>query len=258
VLGKRGEVAQLAPRLLTLLNYFVEHDGRVLSRDDLIEGIWGHLEAATDDSVNVAVSALRKAIGDDHRPHRVLKAVPRRGYLFESGAWKPLDDEQAAAQIEVAAANAAQPEPLRAVGRQPMRLGLLALVLVALVAVFWLQPWSGREHTPGSGPELAASTGRAVAALPFADMSTTGSQGPFADGLVDRIIHMLTLSPDLDVVARTSSFAFRDSNAGIREIAEKLQVDALLEGSVQHSENNVRVLAQLIDAETEKHIWSRT
>jgi len=253
-----GEVAQLAPRLLTLLNYCVEHDGQVLSRDDLIEGIWGHLEAATDDSVNVAVSALRRAIGDERRPHRVLKAVPRRGYLFESRAWKTLDDEQATAQIEAASASAAQPEPVHAVRRQPVRLGLLALVLAAATALFWFQPWPGREHAAGSGPELAASPGRAVAVLPFADMSTTGSQGPFADGLVDRIIHMLTLSPELDVVARTSSFAFRGGNAGIREIAEKLQVDALLEGSVQHSENNVRVLAQLIDADTEKHIWSRT
>ena len=61
----RGEATQLSPRLLTLLNYFTEHGGRVLSRDDLIEGVWGHLEAATDDSVNVAVSALRRAIGDD-------------------------------------------------------------------------------------------------------------------------------------------------------------------------------------------------
>ncbi len=254
----RGKVVQLSPRLLTLLNYFVEHGSRVLSRDDLIEGVWGHLEAATDDSVNVAVSALRRAIGDDRRPHRVLKAVPRRGYLFESGAWKRLDENQAAALIDTASAAAAQPTPVQAVRRQPVRVGVLALVLAALAAVFWFQPWPGREQTTGTGPELAASTGRAVAVLPFADMSTAGNQGPFADGLVDRIIHMLTLSPNLDVVARTSSFAFRDTSANIAEIAEKLQVDAVLEGSVQHSADTVRVLAQLIDADTEKHIWSRT
>lgn len=260
----RGEVVQLSPRLLTLLNYFVEHGSRVLSRDDLIKGVWGHLEAATDDSVNVAVSALRRAIGDDRRPHRILKAVPRRGYLFESGAWKRLDDAQAAAIIESESESASASASASASGREqrqnrkPAGLGLLALVLAAVVGVLWFQPWQDRDHSPGTGPELAASTGSAVAVLPFMDMSTTGTQGPFADGLVDRIIHMLTLSPELDVVARTSSFAFRDTQASIGEIAEKLQVDAVLEGSVQHSADTIRVLAQLIDADTEKHIWSRT
>ena len=254
----RGETTQLSPRLLTLLNYFVENGSRVLSRDDLIEGVWGHLEAATDDSVNVAVSALRRAIGDGRRPHRVLKAVPRRGYLFESGAWQEVGDQQASAQIASQAVPASGPETAPAASRRPVRVGLLAIVLVAAAGLAWLQPWQGSDHTPGTGAELAASSGRAVAVLPFMDMSTTGNQGPFADGLVDRIIHMLTLSPELDVVARTSSFAFRDTAASIGEIGEKLQVDAVLEGSVQHSADTVRVLAQLIDAKTEKHIWSRT
>jgi len=255
-----GEVIQLSPRLLTLLNYFTEHGSRVLSRDDLIEGVWGHLEAATDDSVNVAVSALRRAIGDDRRPHRVLKAVPRRGYLFESREWTPLDDDQALALIASGSESSPDSAPARPLARtrRPARLSLLVLLLAAILGLAWFQPWQRGDRMSGTGPELAASPGRAVAVLPFSDMSTTGNQGPFADGLVDRIIHMLTLSPELDVVARTSSFAFRDTQASIGEIGEKLQVDAVLEGSVQHSSDTIRVLAQLIDADTEKHIWSRT
>lgn len=254
----RGAITQLSPRLLTLLNHFTEHGGRVLSRDDLIEGVWGHLEAASDDSVNVAVSSLRRAIGDDQRPHRILKAVPRRGYLFESGAWKPLDDEQAAGEIASMVASASTPEALPASRRRPVRFGLLALGLVALLGLAWLQPWHGPDRLPGAEPEAAASTGRGVAVLPFTDMSATGDQGPFADGLVDRILHMLTLSPELDVVARTSSFVFRDRADTIREIGEKLRVDAVLEGSVQLSGESVRVIAQLIDARSDTHIWSRT
>ena len=142
--------------------------------------------------------------------------MPRRGYLFESDAWQELDDEQAAALIASGAAPAAGPEPRPAASRRPVRVGLLALVLAALAGLVWLQPWQGSNRTPGTGQELAASTGRSVAVLPFADMSTAGNQGPFADGLVDRIIHMLARSPKLDVVARTSSFAFRDTDAGIK------------------------------------------
>ncbi|MGK7296598.1 MAG: tetratricopeptide repeat protein [Candidatus Wenzhouxiangella sp. M2_3B_020] len=249
----RGEATQLSPRLLTLLNYLVGHAGKVLSRHELIEGVWGHLEAATDDSVNVAVSSLRRAIGDDRRPHRILKAVPRRGYRFEPEFERLNADEAAERRMTEASG---PPVADAADSRTSIdlfgRAAIIALVLAVAAAVWWLQPWSDND----SG--AVAASGSAVAVLPFADMSVEGNQGPFADGLVDRIIHMLTLSPELDVVARTSSFAFRDSDAGIGEIADRLQVDAVLEGSVQHADDTVRVLAQLIDAETERHIWSRT
>jgi TolB-like protein/tetratricopeptide (TPR) repeat protein len=128
---------------------------------------------------------------------------------------------------------------------------VLAAVLVIAVSLAWLTPWGG------SGSN-SAEIGRAVAVLPFVDMTPDGDHGPFADGLADRIIHMLTLSPDLSVTARTSSFAFRDSQARIGEIGASLGVDVVLEGSVQRADNQVRVLAQLIDAETELHLWSRT
>lgn len=261
-----GEVTQLSPRLLTLLNHFVANSSRVLSRDDLIEAVWGHLEAATDDSVSVAVSSLRRVIGDDRRPHRILKAVPRRGYLFEAGAWQALDDEEAAARIAALASGAESPggSP-RASARNSSRLLVLAvaITLATAAALVWHQSRDRGAAAPAAEASAHSSAqsqspGRAVAVLPFLDTSTDGNQGPFADGLADRIIHMLTSSPELEVVARTSSFAFRDSSESIGEIAEKLQVDAVLEGSVQHSEDTIRVLAQLIDARTEKHIWSRS
>jgi len=61
-------ISTLAPRLLTLLRYLAEHPDSVISRDTLIEAVWGHLEAASDYAVNVAVSSLRQAIGDSRGP----------------------------------------------------------------------------------------------------------------------------------------------------------------------------------------------
>lgn len=249
----RGEATQLSPRLLALLNHLVERAGEVVGRDELIEGVWGHLEAATDDSVNVAVSSLRRAIGDDRRPHRIVKAVPRRGYRF-APEFERLDADEAAERR--AAMSSATSLDAASSSRAVDLFGRAAIAALALVvlaaAAWWFRPWTGNQ------PGTVAPSGRAVAVLPFTDMSVGGNQGPFADGLVDRIIHMLTLSSELDVVARTSSFAFRGTGAGIGEIADKLQVDAVLEGSVQHAGETIRVLAQLIDAETERHIWSRT
>ncbi len=250
------EVSTLSPRLLTLLRYLVEHPDSVIARDTLIEAVWGHLEAATDDSVNVAVSSLRQAVGDNRRPHRVIKAVPRRGYRFESGLVSHLDDVEAAQRLQPAETSNA-PEALPPAGAVPPPRGTLLPVALSLAIIVsagswlaWQQPW---RDVPS-----AAEIGKAVAVLPFVDMTPNGDHGPFADGLADRIIHMLTLSPDLDVTARTSSFAFRDSQARIGEIGRSLGVDVVLEGSVQRADDQVRVLAQLIDADTEMHLWSRT
>jgi TolB-like protein/tetratricopeptide (TPR) repeat protein/DNA-binding winged helix-turn-helix (wHTH) protein len=258
----QGRREQLPPRLVKLLSFFLEHEGQVLSRDELIEGVWGHLDAASDDSVNVAVSSLRRAVGDQRRPYRVLRAVPRRGYVFDGRRVERLDKAQARSRLDIELRKEAGP-PAQGSGRPPRRAAvsfLAAIItiggLTAVLTSGWLEFGPEPKGIDASPPEGAY--GPSVAVLPFLDMSHAGDQGPFADGLVDRIIHMLTLSPDLEVVARTSSFAFRDSQKSIADIARQLEVDAVLEGSVQSSGDTVRVLAQLIDARTEKHIWSRT
>jgi TolB-like protein/DNA-binding winged helix-turn-helix (wHTH) protein/tetratricopeptide (TPR) repeat protein len=248
----------LPPRLLALLHYFIEHPDTVIPRDTLIEAVWGHLEAATDDSINVAVSSLRQAIGDTRRPHRIIKAVPRRGYRFDSSSLRLLDVDEAkalmaqksAATIRTRSTTPPSGNAARTSVLLPAAL-VLAAVLVIAITLARMLPW--RDSAPGR-----ADLGRAVAVLPFVDMTADGDHGPFADGLADRIIHLLTLSPDLDVTARTSSFAFRGSQARINEIAKSLGVDVVLEGSVQRADDQVRVLAQLIDADSEMHLWSRT
>lgn len=251
-----GEEHYLAPRLLALLNYFVAHRGEVLSRDRIIVAVWGHLDAATDDSVNVAVSGLRRELGDTRRPHRVLQAIPRRGYRMvpESIATGPGSD--------TVPANRAAPtrqEPSARLRRSPA--AAIALVLVVMVSGALLL-----HDDRGEGSELSTEVPAAVATpdrpsvvvLPFLDMSPAGDQQFFADGLVDRITHMLAQSPDLEVVARTSAFAFRGEDVSIRDVADRLGVDAVLEGSVQRHDDTVRVLAQMIETGSETHLWSRT
>jgi len=248
----------LAPRLLALLKYFVEHRGDVLGRDQIVESVWGHLDAATDDSVNVAVSSLRRELGDTRRPHAVLTAVPRRGYRLVPESVRSVDAPARTASVESAS-------------RGGFRWAPVALVAVAAIALAWLTSGAFRDSTSdrsGTPPLADAASlptvspdesGRpSVVVLPFLDMSAGGDHQFFADGLVDRITHMLAQSPELEVVARTSAFAFRGSDATIGEVAERLTVDAVLEGSVQRSDDTVRVLAQLIDTENEAHLWSRT
>ncbi|MBY6205480.1 tetratricopeptide repeat protein [Halomonas denitrificans] len=277
-----GQERFLAPRLLALLAYFVEHAGDVLSRDDIIENVWGHLEAASDDSVNVAVSSLRRELGDTRRPHGVIVAVPRRGYRLVpeavsdlAGRPMPVADH---ADSPAEGGTIPPPHPQRARGpRAGVALALAAALALAVAAPFLFdraddvpsgeeiavdarpaEPGGPVAGDPAPASKPAGQTRPSVVVLPFLDMSAGSDHRFFADGLVDRITHMLAQSPELEVVARTSAFAFQGRDVSIREVADRLGVDAVLEGSVQRDGDTVRVLAQLIETGNERHLWSRT
>ena len=94
--------------------------------------------------------------------------------------------------------------------------------------------------------------------LPFLDMSEGQDQGYLSDGVTEEILNHLSQSDSLRVVSRTSSFALRDEQLDVPQIAERLDVAYVLEGSVRKSGDRVRITAQLIDASTNSHLWSRT
>ena len=102
----------------------------------------------------------------------------------------------------------------------------------------------------------AVPSSRALAVMPFVNMSAD-SGDYFSDGLTEQIISVLSRIPELRVAARTSSFALRDMNLDIRAIADTLNVNLVLEGSVRREGNRLRVSAQLIDAKSGYHVWSR-
>jgi serine/threonine-protein kinase len=97
----------------------------------------------------------------------------------------------------------------------------------------------------------------AIAVLPFANLGGQPEDEYFSDGLAEEIINVLAQAPGLRVTARTSAFAFRGERQDIREIARKLSVGTVLEGSVRRAGNRVRVTAQLIDAGDGCHLWSQ-
>ncbi len=97
-----------------------------------------------------------------------------------------------------------------------------------------------------------------IAVLPFVNMSGDKEQDYFADGLSEELINMFTKIPELRVIGRTSSFAFKGKNQDLRDIGDKLGVNYLLEGSVRKSGNKIRITAQLIKAIDGSHLWSKT
>ncbi len=111
-------------------------------------------------------------------------------------------------------------------------------------------------HPAAAGTEKPALVQKSIAVLPFADMTETGDQAWFVDGLAEEILNALARLPELKVTARTSSFQFREPDRDIRVIAGTLGVAHVLEGSVRRIGDRLRITAQLIRAEDGFHLWS--
>lgn len=109
----------------------------------------------------------------------------------------------------------------------------------------------------GDASAIAARP-HSIAVLPFVNMSGDPKQDYFSDGLSEELLNSLVAIPDLQVAARTSSFTFKGKNEDVADIARKLHVGAVLEGSVRKDGNQVRITAQLINASTGFHLWSQT
>ncbi len=159
-------------------------------------------------------------------------------------------------------------EPLSPGGQHRLNLPaivefLFICVLVVTVGYLYVDRLSLQkrlEETEVAGQQTPAIPDaeqyQAIAVLPFADLSEAGDQAWFAEGIAEELLIALSKVEQLAVVARTSSFAFKDSDQTVAEIADILGVQAVLEGSVRRIEDKVRVTAQLIDATSGYQIWS--
>jgi TolB-like protein/lipoprotein NlpI len=149
---------------------------------------------------------------------------------------------------------------------------LIALLLVIGGSLMWLYPHAPAEHAAPamagnvakplavavSTPPVFAPPAHSIAVLPFVNMSADAKQEYFSDGITEELLNSLSRLNDLQVAARTSSFSFKGKDVDVATIARKLNVGAVLEGSVRRAGNTVRITVQLINAVSGFHIWSQT
>jgi TolB-like protein/DNA-binding winged helix-turn-helix (wHTH) protein len=260
----------ISSRALDLLGLLVERQGQLVSKDEIMEAVWPGT-VVEEGNLTVQISALRRILDENREEGSCIQTVPGRGYRFVApvrrvgtaarsqstpssgnGSGRPILDN----------AKLQDPAPLRRIRSTPGRIwraqrgrrgrimaviGALCLVSVAAAGVRWHSPWSGEAR---SVPRLS------IVVLPFTNLGNHPDQEYLVDAITEDLTTDLSRITDSFVISRNTAFTYRKKPADTKQIGRELGVRYVLEGSVQRSGNQVRVNIQLIDAETDAHLWA--
>ena len=242
-----GVPLSLEPKALRLLLYLIQNRGRLVRKQELLDAVWADA-AVTESALTRSIGLLRKTLDDDSREPRYIETVPTAGYRFI--AHVEIAPEFQPAATAVPTPPVPTPAPADSPARRPrLRLGVIGGVcLVFLLAAAWLLV----------SRLLAAPSIHSLAVLPLDNLSGDPTQEYFADGMTDELITELARIPNLRVVSRTSVMADKGSRRTLPDIARRLDVDAIVEGSTVRSGDRIRITAQLIDARSDRHLWAQS
>jgi len=246
VYGKR---VRLERQPLDLLIHLVHRKGQLVTRQEIVDKLWGKdVFVDVDGGINAAIRKIRSALKDDPASPAYLETVVGKGYRFIGEVEIVSDPSAPAAEAKAEPpATTAPPKTTKA------RTAAVAAVIVvaAALAAFGLQRWISRGR---STPPVIHS----IAVLPLENLSADKEQEYFADGMTEELITDLGKISALRVISRTSAMQYKGAKKPLPQIARELNVDAILEGAVLRSGNQVRITAQLIDASTDKHLWAES
>ena len=262
-----GEVRKAGLRIrvqqqpLKLLEILLERPGEIVTREELQSRVWPNENFGDfDQALNIAIGKLRSAFGDSAENPRFIETLPKRGYRFiadvsvvapDSPSRKPGSATEDLSRTNPGTApQVARPAvaPKPRLWTTPTAIAAIALVLGFSLLSLWLL------RSPGRAP-----TGvRSLAVLPLENLSGDASQNYFADGMTDELITDLAQISALRVISRTSIMVYKGARKPLPQIARELNVDAVVEGTILRSGDQVRITAQLIEAATDKHLWSHS
>lgn len=254
ITGPDGVARHLEPKVMDVLVYLASSAGEPVLRDAVLADVWGD-RAVSDEPLTRVIGELRRALNDDARRPTYIETIPKRGYRLVSDVCRldgsPFESEPAEASTALPGAFSSDFFRTAAI----VIIGLLVVGTLSIAYLWPLEPTLPGDPTKDRVTDVSANS---VAILPFADMSEGADYEYFGDGIAEEILNSLANVRGIHVVARTSSFSFRESESTVPQIAETLGVATVLQGSVRISGEQVRVTAQLIDAKSGLHLWSDT
>ena len=214
----------------------LERPGDVITREELRQRLWGSDTFVDfEQGLNTAVKRLREALGDSAEKPQYIETVPRHGYRL----MVPVERPDPTPSLADASAR-----------RRKIWLAALAVLVVAVAAGLVWRQWLRDSFRPVKIESLAI--------LPLVNLSGNPDEEYFADGMTEQLITELGKVSALRVISRQSVMRYKGTNKPVSQIARELHVDAVVEGSAMRAGDKVRITAQLVLANPERHLWSES
>jgi TolB-like protein/DNA-binding winged helix-turn-helix (wHTH) protein len=275
-LWRAGRSMKLERKPMELLILLATREGELVTRAEIAERLWGsEVFVDTEHGINTAIRKVRQALRDDSEQPRFVQTVMGRGYRFIGPLTKvppspsaengrrifaenskatapdsmPLDTSQieSPATVDLPARNRNSPI------RRWMALGASAAVVLFILAASLRAHWSHEKLALERTPNI-----HSLAVLPLDNLSGDPAQNYFADGMTDELTTMLAKDSTLRITSRTSAMQYKGAHRPLREIAQALDVDGILEGSVERADGKVHMTMQVIQADTDSHLWAES
>ena len=259
---------------MELLILLATREGELVTRAEIAERLWGNeVFVDTEHGINTAIRKVRQALRDDPEQPRFVQTVMGRGYRFIGPVTEvpPSPSEENSRRISAENRSAAAPDSMtldsyrierpappdlpgrtrNSYLRRRIALGASAALVLFILAVSPRAHWSRVRLSVAAAPNI-----RSLAVLPLDNLSGDPDQNYFADGMTDELTTMLAKDSTLRITSRTSVMQYKGAHRPLREIAQALGVDGILEGSVERSDGKVHMTIQLIQASTDTHLWA--
>jgi len=226
---------KVEPRVMGVLCYLAARPGQVVPREELEAEVWAGMVVGYD-ALTSAIIKLRKAFDDDSRNPRIIETVSKRGYRL-------------IAPVTPANPAAVEKAPnLPAKSKTGLWIGAVLLVAVAAVLSWFV----GHRETS----TIIERDQPALVVLPFNDLTSDGKQNYLAEGITEDIATDLSKYSGIQVIARYSAQVYRRNKPALADLRKELGVNYVVSGSVQKSDQRVRVNVELVDAVSGKQLWA--
>jgi len=245
---RNGTTSHLTPKAMEVLVCLAEHPGEPVAKEKLLQTVWPDTFVG-DDVLKGSIAELRRVFEDDAKDPRFIQTIAKRGYrLIVPAEWVDREQSASAGQLE--------PGSIRVTVARNHKLWMAGTVLASIAVLLVLL---GVFDVGGLRKRLRASATpqvHSLAVLPLRNLSSDPNQEYFSDGLTDELITDLAQIGSIKVISHTSTMQYKDARKPLPEIARELNVDGIVEGTVQRSGDRVRITAQLIYGPSDKHIWA--
>ncbi len=272
-LSRAGKPIPVEPKALNLLVFLVENPGRLVSRRELIDAVWSGA-FVTDHVLNRAIGQLRRQLEDDAKEPRYIETVPTMGYRFiakvereevETGAHHggaaddhaefDSDELQTALMHAGSSALGVPAEGIAPAADHVQRRRNLAALGLALGLVVC---FAGGLLAARLLRARAAQSIRSLVVLPLENLSCDPAQQYLADGVTDELITNLGQIGSLRVISGTTAMQYKNAQKPLPQIARELNVDAVVQGSLERSGDRIRISEQLVAASEDKLLWAHS